>query len=320
MHYLITGCAGFIGYHLCKKILEKNKIAKIYGVDNINDYYDINIKLERLKDLRKYKNFEFKKIDIKNYEKINSYLKSKKIVYLVNLAAQAGVRHSIDNPHDYIDSNIVGFINILEGCRKQNIENFIFASSSSVYGNNREAPFSVTDRVDNPISLYAATKKSNELIAYTYSHLYKIPTIGLRFFTVYGPWGRPDMAYYKFSEKIISNNSISLYNNGKMKRDFTYIDDIIDGIMLCLNKKYEFEIFNLGNGNTEELLDMVNILENYLNKKAITHFKDMQPGDVKMTSADINKTSKMIGYSPRTNLDEGLMKFVDWYTNYINKG
>ena len=320
MHYLITGCAGFIGYHLCKKILEKNKIAKIYGVDNINDYYDINIKLERLKDLRKYKNFEFKKIDIKNYEKINSYLKSKKIVYLVNLAAQAGVRYSIKNPRAYLDSNIIGFFNLLEISKKKKIKHFLYASTSSVYGDSEDFPLSEKTTTDSPLSIYAATKKSNEILAYAYSNLFKIPLSGMRFFTVYGPFGRPDMALFKFTKAILENKKIKVFNYGNHQRDFTYIDDVIEGIIGLLSKpskkKVSHQIFNIGSNNPQKLMQFIKIIEKNLDKKAKIEFKPLQQADVHKTHASIKKIKNYSGYHPKTNLEKGIKSFVEWYKDY----
>jgi UDP-glucuronate 4-epimerase len=315
MNILVTGAAGFIGYHLCKELL--NEGNNILGVDNLNDYYDASLKLKRLDQLKCYKNFKFEKVDICNRKIISLLFNKFKPKKVINLAAQAGVRYSIQNPYAYIDSNIVGFLNILELCRQNETESFIYASSSSVYGENKKIPFSIKDRVDKPISLYAASKKANELIAYSYSHLYGLHTTGLRFFTVYGPWGRPDMAYYIFTKKILNSEPISVFNNGNMKRDFTFISDIINGIKVAINKNYKQEIFNLGNNKSINLLDFISVIENELNKKAIINFKPIQSGDVKETFADISESKEKLGFQPKITLEEGISKFVDWYKNSI---
>ena len=314
---LVTGSAGFIGFHLSKSLLEDG--YEVLGIDNVNDYYDPNLKWARLDILKKYKNFKFERIDISHRENLSAVFKEFAPNKVVNLAAQAGVRYSIENPYAYMDANLVGFLNIIELCRHNNVEGLIYASSSSVYGGNTKIPFSVEDRVDNPISLYAATKKANELIANTYSHLYELPTTGLRFFTVYGPWGRPDMAYYLFTEKIANGETIPVYNNGNMKRDFTYIDDIIAGTRSAIDKNYPGEIFNLGNHRSEELMDVVHLIEENLGKKAIIDFQPMQPGDVKESFADIEKSTKLLGYKPTTNVNIGIGNFINWYKCYWNK-
>tara|TARA_B100001142_G_scaffold248010_1_gene247801 strand:- start:3239 stop:4192 length:954 start_codon:yes stop_codon:yes gene_type:complete len=316
MNILITGAAGFIGYHLCKELLDEDN--NILGVDNLNDYYDCKLKHKRLDQLKSYKNFKFEKIDISDRKMISVAFNRFKPKKVVNLAAQAGVRYSLENPYIYIDSNIVGFLNILELCRLNETEGLIYASSSSVYGENKKIPFSINDRVDKPISLYAASKKANELMAHSYSHLYGLHTTGLRYFTVYGPWGRPDMAYFIFTQKILSGEPISVFNNGNMKRDFTFIDDIISGTKAAINRNYELEIFNLGNQKSEMLLDIIKTIENELNKKALIKFKPMQPGDVKETYADINKTKKMLSFNPKTSINEGLPEFIHWYKKYYN--
>ena len=311
---LVTGAAGFIGYHLSKSLLKDG--FDVYGLDNINDYYDVNLKHSRLNELKKFSNFNFYKLDISNYEDLSNVFKEINPNKVINLAAQAGVRYSIENPFAYMASNIVGFLNIIELCRHSSVEGLIYASSSSVYGGNKKIPFSVEDRVDDPISFYAASKRSNELIANTYSHLYGLHTTGLRFFTVYGPWGRPDMAMFIFADKISRGEKIEVYNNGNMKRDFTYIDDIINGIRASIDKNYKCEIFNLGNNRSEELMHIVSSIENSLGKKALIDFKPIQPGDVKKTNANIDKSKKLLGYAPTINVDFGIEKFISWYKDY----
>ena len=314
MKIIVTGAAGFIGFHLSKSLL--NDDYEDLGIDNINNYYDPNLKLARLEQLKPYKNFTFNKVDISDRESIAKSFQSFKPQKVVNLAAQAGVRYSIENPYAYMDSNLVGFLNIIELCRHNGVEGLIYASSSSVYGGNTKIPFSVEDRVNNPISLYAATKRANELIAHSYSHLYGLHTTGLRFFTVYGPMGRPDMAMFIFTKKIIQNKAIKVFNNGHMKRDFTFIDDIIDGTRAAVEKNYKCKVFNLGNNKSEKLMDMIGLIEKKLNKKALINFEPMQPGDVKESYAEIDYSSEKLDYLPKTSIESGIPKFVNWYKKY----
>ena len=301
---------------MCRSLLEDQ--FEVYGVDNLNDYYDVNLKNARVNELEPYNNFKFEKIDIVDLEAITTLFKSFKPNIVVNLAAQAGVRYSIENPYAYMHSNLVGFLNIIELCRNNNAKGLIYASSSSVYGGNKKNPFSVEDRVDNPIAFYAATKRANELIAHSYSHLYGLHTTGLRYFTVYGPWGRPDMAMYIFTKKIINNKKITVFNNGNMKRDFTYIDDIIEGTKAAIVKNYECEIFNLGNNKSEKLMDMISIIEDNLNNKAIIDFQPIQPGDVIESFADIDYSKEKLGFFPKTSIKDGIPKFIDWYKEYYD--
>lgn len=316
MKILITGSAGFIGYHVTRHLLSDG--MQILGIDNLNNYYNQNLKLERLKILRSYKNFSFKKVDISDRNRIKSVFSSFKPEKVVNLAAQAGVRYSLKNPYAYMSSNLDGFLNVIELCKDFEVSGLVYASSSSVYGNNKNKPFKISDRVDNPISLYGATKRANELIAYSYSHIYKLKTTGLRYFTVYGPWYRPDMALYIFAKKISNGDSINVYNNGKMKRDFTFIDDIVKGTISALNKNYDCEIFNLGNNKSENLMTVINLLEKALNKKAKINFLPIQPGDVKETLADIDYSTKKLNYQPSTNIGEGIKLFTKWFKEYHN--
>lgn len=321
MKILITGAAGFIGFHSSKRLLENGH--DIIGIDNINDYYDVNLKHARLIELEKKSNFTFIKLDLADRKGVADLFATHKFDVVLHLGAQAGVRYSIEHPFAYIDSNIIGTLTILEGCRNSGIHHLIYASSSSVYGANTKQPFSVDDRVDSPVSLYAATKKADEMMAYTYAHLYKIPITGLRFFTVYGEFGRPDMAYFKFANAIMSGKPIDVYNFGDMNRDFTYIDDIVSGILKIIEKGPIFSsntvshtVYNLGNNKPEKLLDMINILEEKLGVKAEKNFLPMQPGDVYSTYADITTSKKDYGYVPKVSLEEGLSKFVKWYKNY----
>jgi len=311
---LITGSAGFIGYHLCKSFLKDD--FDVLGVDNINDYYDIKLKIARTEKLKSFNNFNFKKIDMTDRSSLTKAFNSFNPNKVVNLAAQAGVRYSIENPYAYMSSNLIGFLNILELSRHNNVEGFIYASSSSVYGANKKIPFSVNDRVDNPIALYGSTKRSNELICHSYSHLYGMHTTGLRFFTVYGPWGRPDMAMHIFAKKILLGDPIPVFNHGKMKRDFTYIDDIIAGTRAAFDMNYKCELFNLGNNKSENLMDMISLLENELGKKAIIDFKPMQPGDVPESFADIDHSTKSLGYKPKVSINDGIPIFIKWYKKY----
>ncbi len=314
---LVTGSSGFIGMHLCKSLLEDGFV--VCGIDNMNDYYDISLKISRLKQLSKSDNFIFEKIDISNLSQINRVFKKFKPDKVVNLAAQAGVRYSIENPHEYIRTNIVGFTNIIEACKEYSVKGLIYASSSSVYGDNSKLPFSVNDEVNNPISIYAVSKRSNELIARTYSTLFGMHTTGLRFFTVYGPWGRPDMAAYIFADKIYKGDEITIFNHGDMQRDFTFIDDIIRGIRIAIKKNYPCEIFNLGNNKSEKLIDLVNCIEFSLNKKAKINFKDIQLGDVKETFADIKYSKKLLNYKPQIGIQDGIPCFIDWYMKYAKR-
>jgi len=311
---LVTGCAGFIGMHLCQRLLDEGH--DIIGLDNLNSYYSVELKKDRLKNLLNYKNFKFYKIDIIDGGDVDKVFQDFKPSKVVNLAAQAGVRYSLENPHIYISSNIIGFMNILESSKKHNVKGVFYASSSSVYGSNEKSPFNVKDSVDNPISIYAVTKRSNELMAFSFNHLYNIKTTGLRFFTVYRPWGRPDMAMFKFVDKILNQKKINVYNHGNHSRSFTYIDDIIDGVVSAIYNNFKCEIFNLGNDKSEELMGMIKTIENYCKKTAIISFKGPQLGDVKSTIADINYSKKKLNFSPKTPLNLGTEKFIDWYKDY----
>lgn len=331
---LITGSAGFIGFHLSSLLLDKG--YQLIGIDNMNDYYDVKLKEDRLDILKQYDNFTFHKIDLKDKEKIDDLFAKYKFDYVVNLAAQAGVRYSIKNPYAYVDSNLIGFVNILEACRNNPVKHLLYASSSSVYGGNKVAPFSTNHNVDHPVSLYAATKKSNELMAHTYSHLYGIPTTGLRFFTVYGPWGRPDMAYFLFTKNIVEGKTINVFNHGKMERDFTYIDDIVEGIYKLIplapkpNPNWDetkddisssfapYKIYNIGNNQPVKLEKFISVIENKIGKKAEKNYMEMQPGDVLRTYADVSDLEKDIAFKPSTSIEEGIEKFVSWYKEYYN--
>jgi UDP-glucuronate 4-epimerase len=311
---LVTGAAGFIGYHLCSSLLAEN--YEIAGVDILNDYYDPALKEARLKLLENETNFRFYKSDVADYARMNEIFETSKPEVVIHLAAQAGVRYSLENPFAYEHSNGAGFLTMIELSRRHNVRNFLYASSSSVYGIGNKVPYSVDDPVERPISFYAATKRANELTAHVYHHLYGLPATGFRFFTVYGPWGRPDMAYFKFVKAISEGKPITVYNQGDMKRDFTYVDDIISGLRAAIDKPFPYEIFNLGNHRSENLLDMIHIIEELLGEKAKIIWEPMQPGDVYETYADISKTEKMLGFSPTTNLQKGLARFVDWYGEY----
>ena len=311
---LVTGSAGFIGYHLSKSLLDDKH--EVLGIDNINDYYDPKLKVDRLNRLKNYDNFLFEKVDLVDKENLNSIFKKFSPQIVVNLAAQAGVRYSIENPYAYLDSNLTGFLNLIELCRHQQVEGLIYASSSSVYGGNKKIPFSEEDRCDKPLALYGATKKANELIAHSYSHLYNLHTTGLRFFTVYGEWGRPDMAMFIFTNCIENNKPIKVFNNGNMKRDFTYVEDIISGIKSAIGKNYNNRVFNLGNNKSEKLMNMISLIEKEIGKKAQIDFLPMQPGDVKESFADITNSKKYLNYEPKISIDEGIPKFIKWYKDY----
>lgn len=341
MKILITGTAGFIGYHLAKKLLKQGNT--VIGIDNINDYYDTKLKYARLAETgisqdaeqwhtpiqsENFPNYTFIRMNLEDQAELNRLFKNENFDAVCNLAAQAGVRYSIENPHAYINSNIVGFMNILEACRNNNIQHLVYASSSSVYGNSDKMPLSVNDVVDNPISLYAATKKSNELMAHTYSHLFNLPTTGLRFFTVYGPWGRPDMAPILFADAITKGEPIKVFNNGNLERDFTFIDDIVEGVTRVIeNKKSNlkskgqlqntpYAIHNIGNGTPEKLMDFIETIENAIGNKAEKQMLPMQPGDVYKTFADVTSLKDEFNYSPNTSLKKGIKEFIDWYKKY----
>ncbi len=325
MSILITGAAGFIGYHISQHLL--NRGESVIGVDDLNPYYDVQLKNARLKQLESHANFLFYPVNIMERDVITSFAtKHPDIQKVIHLAAQAGVRYSLKNPYVYANSNLVGHLTILELCRSlQNLQHFVYASSSSVYGANQKLPFSIEDRVDHPISLYAATKRSSELMAYTYSHLYGIPTTGLRYFTAYGPWGRPDMSAFIFTKAILANEEIAVFNHGNMRRNFTYIDDIVEGTCACLDSppkqgsKQNSElhrIYNIGNNQSESIIDFINILEKTIGKKAKIRFEPMQPGEVKETIADISEATRDFKFIPKTNIHEGLKQFVEWYRSY----
>ena len=329
---LVTGAAGFIGFHYAKALCAAGH--DVYGVDNMNDYYDVSLKQARLDELQKLENFTFTKLDLADRIATQDYFAAHKPNIVANLAAQPGVRYSIENPHAYIDSNISGFLNVLEGCRHNAVEHLIFASSSSVYGANTKLPFSTADNVDHPISLYAATKKSNELMAHSYAHLYRMPVTGLRFFTVYGPWGRPDMAVYGFTDKLYAGEDINVYNHGDMQRDFTYVDDIIQSMMRLLDKppapdanwsgdapnsatsNAPYALYNIGNNNPEQLMDLIKFLGEETGIEPQLNMMDMQPGDVYATFADTDALARDIGFKPETPLKEGIARFIDWYKSY----
>ena len=318
MNIIVTGSSGFIGYHLAQKLLELNHT--VYGIDSINNYYDVKIKNNRTKELKKFKNFFFLKVDLKNKAKIEKYFKKIKINLIINLAAQAGVRYSITSPQKYFDNNILGFFNLIEFARKYNIKNIVSASSSSVYGENKKIPFSEKDRVDNLTQFYAATKRSNEIIGEVYSKIYKMNFTFLRLFTVYGPWGRPDMAMVKFVTNIIKKKRIDVFNKGNHHRDFTYIDDIVDGILkACFKKKkHNYRIYNLGSGKKIVLTKLINTIQSKLGLKAKINLKKMQKGDVKKTLSDLTRSKKELNYNPRVKIEEGIDRYIKWYRKYYN--
>jgi UDP-glucuronate 4-epimerase len=331
---LVTGAAGFIGYHVSRRLLERGD--NVIGLDNLNDYYDVRLKEARLERLKRFYTFRFFRLDVSDRKGLNRVFENARADVVVHLAAQAGVRYSLQNPHAYLDSNLAGFLNILEACRHHEIGHLVYASSSSVYGANRRMPFSVHDSVDHPVSLYAATKKSNELMAHTYSHLYGLPTTGLRFFTVYGPWGRPDMALFLFTRAILDEKPIQVFNHGRMRRDFTYIDDIVDGILRVIERVPEpnpgwdtdsadpgsssapYRLYNIGNSQPVELMDFIRVIEGALGKKAKVEFLPLQAGDVPETYADVEDLARDTGFRPTTSIDEGVHRFVQWYRNYYN--
>lgn len=329
---LVTGAAGFIGFHLCRRLLERGD--EVTGLDNLSDYYDVKLKLDRLRQIARERNFKPVRLDLADREAVARLFREEKFEVVVNLAAQAGVRYSLINPYSYIDSNVSGFLNVLEGCRHNEVKHLVFASSSSVYGANTKMPFSVHHNVDHPVSLYAATKKANELMAHTYASLYKIPSTGLRFFTVYGPWGRPDMALFLFTKAIMEGKAIDVFNYGKMKRDFTYIDDITEGVVRVMDRAPEpdprwsgdepdsatsyapYRLYNIGNNNPVELMHFIEALEDCLGKKAEKNLMPIQPGDVPETYADVDDLIRDVGFKPSTPIKEGIKKFVAWYGEY----
>ena len=329
---LVTGVAGFIGFHLARRLLKDS--YQVVGIDNINPYYDIALKEARLEELKDQPNFTFFKMDLVDRKQLERLFARQEFEVVVNMAAQAGVRYSIENPFAYVDSNLVGFVNLLECCRHYNIKHFVFASSSSVYGANTTMPFSVHHNVDHPVSLYAATKKANELMAHTYSHLYRLPSTGLRFFTVYGPWGRPDMALFLFTRAILEDQPLKVFNHGKMQRDFTYIDDIIEGVVRVLSRLPQpnphwsgaepdpgtssapYKIYNIGNNNPVELIKFIEVIEAALGKRAQKEFMDLQPGDVVATYADVDDLMQDVGFKPATPIEVGVERFVKWFKDF----
>ncbi|MEK7671284.1 MAG: NAD-dependent epimerase [Bacteroidota bacterium] len=332
MIYLVTGAAGFIGYHLSERLIARGD--HVVGLDNMNNYYDVRLKEARLERLKRHKSFSFAKLDLADTEGMQRLFAEHKFNKVVNLAAQAGVRYSLVNPHAYVNANILGFLNVLEGCRHNGIEHLVFASSSSVYGANTHMPFSVHDNVDHPVSMYAATKKANELMAHSYAHLYRVPCTGLRFFTVYGPWGRPDMALFLFTKAILEGKPIDVFNNGQHQRDFTYIDDVVEGVVRVSDKIPEpdpswsgespdpssssapYRLYNIGNHTPIELLRFIEVLERALGKAAINNMLPMQPGDVPATYADVNDLARDVNFAPATPIEEGIAKFVEWYQEF----
>ena len=329
---LVTGAAGFIGFHLCQQLLRGD--VQITGIDNLNPYYDVGLKKDRLNNNLSAPNFQFVQMDIADRSAMQDLFQNNKFDVVVNLAAQAGVRYSLENPHAYVDSNLVGFVNILEGCRHGSVKHLVFASSSSVYGANTKMPFSIHHNVDHPVSLYAATKKANELMAHTYSHLYGLCSTGLRFFTVYGPWGRPDMALFLFTKAILENKPIKVFNHGKMQRDFTYIDDIIEGVIRVMGRLPEsnpawrgdspdpgtsyapYKVYNIGNNNPVELLEFIGAIEKSLGCEAVKEYLDLQPGDVPATYADVEDLTADVGFTPQTPITTGIQQFIEWYRQY----
>lgn len=335
MKTFVTGSAGFIGYHVSERLLNRGDV--VIGIDNVNDYYDVTLKEARLARLRKHRNFRFERLDIADQHALAALFEREKPDVVVNLAAQAGVRYSLENPQAYIDANIHGFTNILEGCRHHDVKHLVYASSSSVYGSNTQMPFSVEHNVDHPVSLYAATKKSNELMAHTYSHLFGLPTTGLRFFTVYGPWGRPDMAMFLFTEAILKGEPIKVFNHGNMRRDFTYIDDIVEGIVRVIDRpatadpdwssddpspassKAPYRVYNIGNDDPVELMHLIETIEKELGQEAAKNFMDMQPGDVPASWADVDTLTQDVGFKPSTSIEDGVAQFIAWYRDYYQK-
>jgi UDP-glucuronate 4-epimerase len=335
MKVMVTGAAGFIGMHVCERLLARGD--EVVGVDNLNDYYDVALKEARLARLAPNPRFRFSRLDIADRDGIAALFAAERPQQVINLAAQAGVRYSLQNPHSYVDSNVVGFVNLLEGCRHNGIEHLVYASTSSIYGGNERMPYSEHDNVDHPVSLYAATKKANELMAHTYSHLFQLPTTGLRFFTVYGPWGRPDMALSLFTKAMLEDRPIDVFNHGKMRRDFTYIDDIAEGVIRVLDRPPQanpafdkqtpdpatswapYRIFNIGNHVSVELMAYIDALEQALGKKAVKNFLPMQDGDVPATYADTSELQRVTGFSPRTSVTEGVRRFVEWYRSYHSR-
>jgi len=317
---LLTGCAGFIGFSTAKKLLEED--VKVLGLDNMNDYYDVSLKKARLRQLEAYDSFSFIRGDIADKKTVDDIFLNNQFDYVINLAAQAGVRYSIENPQVFIDCNITGFFNILEACRHNPIKRLIYASSSSVYGGSTNYPYSLGENVNSPVSLYAATKLANELMAHSYYEVFGLPSTGLRFFTVYGPWGRPDMAYFLFTKGIMESSTINVFNHGKMERDFTYIDDIVDGILRVIvnREKKSCDIYNLGNSSPVKLMDFIKVLEDVIGKKAVINHMGMQPGDVVKTAADISRSTEDLGYIPKTSIETGLHRFVEWYREYESTG
>lgn len=335
MRMFVTGAAGFIGFHLCQRLLKEGHV--VHGLDNLNSYYDVRLKQSRLAQVASAPNFHFHQADLSDRPAIERLFSEIKPQRVINLAAQAGVRYSISNPHAYVESNLAGFVNVLEGCRHHQVEHLVYASSSSVYGSNTTMPFSTHHNVDHPLSLYAATKKANELMAHTYSHLYRLPTTGLRFFTVYGPWGRPDMAMFIFTKAILEGAQLPLFNEGRMQRDFTYVDDIVEGVARVTEKvpegnldwdsanpdpgssKAPYRIYNIGNNHPVELLHLIRVLEDKLGRKANLNLLPMQPGDVEKTFADVSDLTRDVGFKPSTPIEVGVGRFVDWYRDFYSK-